>query len=174
MIVAVSKNGVIGQDNKIPWNYPDDMKFFRKMTAGANVIMGRKTYESIGRALPKRRNIVVTSGSTPIIGVELAVSVEGAINLANAPLPAIEVMISEGGPAPKPPAVDTWLIGGSSIYREGLKYADEIYVTLIPDNVEGEGLIFFPWVNPVDFHYAELIHLENSDLTVAKLVTTRA
>lgn len=174
MIAAVSANGVIGQDNKIPWNYPEDMKFFRKMTAGGTVIMGRKTWESIGRPLPKRRNIVVTRSLEPIPGVELALSVEAAITLAKAPLPEITEMESEGGPVVKTPQPDVWLIGGSSIYREGLKYADEIYLTLIPENVEGEGLIFFPWVNPVVYHYAELIHLEDSDLTVTKLVTTRA
>lgn len=164
MIAAVSKNGVIGQDNKIPWSYPEDMKFFRKMTAGGTVIMGRKTWESIGRLLPKRRNIVISRSKVEFEGLETFSSVEKAV------ISAMPAMTSSGGTV----MPDVWLIGGSSIYREGLKYANEIYVTLIPDVVEGEGLIFFPWVNPVDYHYAELIHLEDSDLTVAKLVTTRA
>src|SRR5260221_8765975 len=69
IISAVSLNGVIGQNNTIPWNYPEDFKFFRQMTTGGQVIFGRKTYESIGKPLPKRRNVVITR-QTKMEGVD--------------------------------------------------------------------------------------------------------
>ncbi len=180
MIAAVSQNGVIGQDNKLPFECPEDMKFFRKMTAGATVIMGRKTFESIGRPLPKRRNIVVTRGQTPITlpngtifiesTIDLATSVEGAITMAQGKPEEHSAMESEGGPVLKPVVTDTWLIGGSSVYREGLAIADEIYLTLVPQMVTGESLVYFPWIDPSKFIVADYIDLENSEIKVAHYV----
>lgn len=139
IISAVAANGVIGQNNTIPWNYPDDMKFFRQMTLNSTIIMGRKTWESIKKPLPKRRNIVITRSN--IEGVETFTSLEMAIESLNNS------------------NQDIWLIGGSSIYRSGLEFANEIYLTLIPEKIEGDNLIYFPWINPDKFkseHYLDL------------------
>src|SRR5271170_4788622 len=135
MIAAVSLNGVIGTNNKLPWDndYPEDMAFFRKMTSGSTVIMGRKTYESIGRTLPKRRNIVLSHRMIPkmdIPGAETFHSLTGAIESCSA---------------------DVWIIGGSFVYQEGLQFVNEIYLTTIPKIINGEGLVYFPYVNPDAF-----------------------
>lgn len=144
MIAAVSRNGVIGKDNKLPFDYPEDLKFFRKMTANSAVIMGRKTWESIGRPLPKRRNIVISRTRVEADGVETFSCFKSAIESAAAS------------------HEDVWLIGGSSVYSDGMQFADEIYLTLIPDTVEGEGLVFFPWVDPSKFKVEEFVELPES------------
>lgn len=150
MIAAVSANGVIGQENKIPWNYPEDMKFFRKMTAESAVIMGRKTWESIGRLLPKRRNIVISRSRVDVDGLETFLSISAAVESAATTHDNV------------------WLIGGSSIYNDGMQYADEIFLTLIPEVVSGDGLILFPWINPAKFEVKEYLPLEGSELKVAR------
>lgn len=162
LIAAVSKDGVIGQNGKLPFDHPADMKFFRKMTAGATVIMGRKTFESIGRVLPKRRNIVISSKKMEVPDLETFSSLEAAIHSAQS------VKLVEGEPTPP----DAWLIGGANIYREGMRYANEIFLTLTPDIIEGEGLIFFPWIDPSKFQVSEYIALENSPLKVAHYVAS--
>ena len=83
IIVACGENGVIGKDNEIPWYLPEDLKRFRKITTGHDIIMGSKTAVSIGKSLPKRRNIVVTSGKTPLPegSFEVAITVDHAISL---------------------------------------------------------------------------------------------
>ena len=150
IIAAVSKNGIIGVDNKIPWDYPEDMKFFRAMTANSVVIMGRKTFESIGRPLPKRRNIVISRIAKglgilkDVEGIEVAASLKNALDLCDA-------FDEDDGESR-----DIWLIGGASIYEEGLEFAEEIYLTLIPKwiDVSSRGKDFyakFPWINPHEF-----------------------
>lgn len=166
LISAVSKNGVIGKDNSIPWDYPEDMKFFRKMTAGATVIMGRKTYNSIGRPLPKRRNVVVTSSNEKIDGVELAHSFENAVDMVSTPMAAVCQMTADGKQILPEDKDNIWLIGGSSIYRSGMMVADEIYLTLIPEIVNGDNLIYFPWIPPSFKIEGDLISIENSELKV--------
>jgi dihydrofolate reductase len=171
MIAAVSRNGVIGRDNKLPFDYPEDLKFFRKMTAGSTVIMGRKTFDSIGRPLPKRRNIVITRNDKPIEGVELATSLRDAIDIADEPIPLAGLVDDKTGLPILP--IDNnniWLIGGASVYSEGLIHAREIYLTLIPEIIEGENLVRFPWISPLEFKVSDFISLENSELKVAKYV----
>ena len=157
MIAAVSQNGVIGCDNDIPWKtkYPEDFKFFRQMTAGGEVIFGRKTFESIGKPLPKRNNIVITR-QEKIDGVTCFPSL-GAWHRSRS------VILEDV-------AVIKWMCGGSEVYREGMKYASEIYLTLIPETVTGSSLALFPWINPSLFSVAETIAIENSDLKVVKYV----
>jgi len=136
MIAAVSINGIIGLDNKLPWNYPADMKHFRNSTLNATIIMGRKTFESVGcRALPKRRNIVISSRPVHVAGVETFSSLEAAISKPG--------ILSTDAATP-----DFWLVGGAGIYEEGMKYAQEIHLTLVPDAVTGSGAIRFPFINP--------------------------
>lgn len=135
MIAAVTQNGVIGVENKLPFDYPADMKHFRKTTANSIVIMGRKTFEGIGRPLPKRRNIVVSS--KPVDGVEVVASVDAAIDLT------------------KDDARDIWFIGGASIYEAGMYFADKIVLTLTPDIELRTPAVKFPWINSVKFKVFE-------------------
>lgn len=126
LIAAIGKNGELGRDNCLMWNLPGDMKFFRTATAGKTVIMGRKTYESIGRPLPKRRNIIISRSPELIIGgAEVVSSLEAAIKLC------------EG---------DAYIIGGASVYKESLPLADEIILTEI-DKCFDEADVFFPEFN---------------------------
>lgn len=156
IISAVSLNGIIGVDNKIPWDYPEDMKFFRTSTANSVVIMGRKTYDSIGRPLPKRRNIVVSRNMQPVEGIEIASSTKHALDMC------------------ENESRDIWLIGGESVYAEGMEFADEIFLTMIPKWVDTENtksVARFPWINPQLFtiNISENVKL-SEELTVIKYV----
>lgn len=126
IIVAVAKNGVIGINNKLPWHLPQDLKYFKTVTLGKPVIMGRKTYESIGRPLPGRTNIVVTrnnSWETPD-GVIAVRSLEQAIASAQTNLSdeANEIVV----------------IGGAEIYRQALTLANKIYLTEVDMQPDGD------------------------------------
>ena len=126
MIAAVSPQRVIGKDGKIPWRYPGDMRRFKRVTLGSAVIMGRATWESMGgRALPGRRNVVVTSHA--LAGVEHHPSLSAALEACA--------------------AEPVWLIGGARIYEEGMGAVDLIDVTYVPDPVPTEGAVLFP---PID------------------------
>ncbi len=118
IIVATSKNGVIGDSNKLIWHLPEDLKRFKSLTTGHPIIMGRKTYESIGRPLPNRRNIVITRNSDwSVDGCEIVNSLEEAILIT-------------GG--------DCFIIGGGEIYKKSIDIADRIYLTLIDKEFEGD------------------------------------
>jgi dihydrofolate reductase len=124
MIAAMSENKVIGQKNDNPWRIPGEQKRFRSLTTGKTVIMGRKTYESIGKPLPNRRNIIITrdaSYSAP--GCEVVTSLKDALGLVKN---EDEVFIG----------------GGEAIYRESLPLADRIYLTTIHFKIDGD--TFFP------------------------------
>ena len=122
ILVAVSPEGIIGKDNSIPWHYSADLKRFKRLTLGKTVIMGRKTWESLPvKPLPDRRNIVITRSS--LDDVECFPCIDGALATC------------EG---------DVWFIGGAGIYQEALGKADIIDMTLVPDNVSGEGCVGFP------------------------------
>ena len=121
IITCTSKNSVIGIDGKIPWYYPKDLIFFKNVTSGYPIIMGRKTFESLGKALPGRLNIVISSSEISDSNVTRAISLENALeicyfNKANR----------------------VFLIGGESVYKAGLKYADEILLTRILKNSRGD------------------------------------
>jgi dihydrofolate reductase len=120
LIAAVAHNGVIGADNRLPWRLPDDMRRFRDLTTGHSVIMGRRTWESIGKPLPGRQNIVVTRASGRAAPeVEFAPSLDAALNMANRPEPV-------------------FVIGGEALYREALPRADLMYLTEILRDFEGD------------------------------------
>ena len=152
MIAAVSENGVIGVDNDLPWakdKWPDDMRFFRTMTKDSIVIMGRKTYESMGsKPLPKRENRVISS-----TGSMIDLTANSQIDLATKTLlfrfRSLEAALAE----PNPTNRDIWLIGGEGIYSNGLEYADEIYLTLVPERVETAGYTVarFPFIHPLEW-----------------------
>jgi dihydrofolate reductase len=124
MIVAVARNGVIGRAGDLPWHISEDLKHFKKTTSGHAIIMGRKTHESIGRALPKRRNIVVTRSAATFEGCETARSLDEAITIART-----------SDPCP-------FIIGGASLYLDALPIATELHLTTIDQDVEGD--TFFP------------------------------
>lgn len=126
MIVATANNNVIGKDNDMPWHLPADLAYFKKVTLGKPIIMGRKTYESIGRALPGRRNIVISRDiNYTAEGVDTVTSVEGALALVDG---------SNGNEA----VDEIMVIGGGAIYAHCLPKADRLYVTHIEATIDGD------------------------------------
>lgn len=129
LIAAMGENRVIGVDNQLPWRLPGDLKYFKARTLGKPVVMGRKTFESIGRPLPGRLNIVVTRNPDwQAAGVQVAHSLDAALALAAAAAPE-EIM----------------LIGGAELYRQALPQADVLYLTEIDAEFAGDA--FFPEVD---------------------------
>ena len=134
LIVAVSRNGVIGLDNQLPWHLPEDLKYFKSVTMGKPLIMGRKTFESIGRPLPGRTNIVITRDSGwHAEGVEVAQTLLQDMTLAR--LACAQAELNE-----------IMVIGGEQIYRLALPVADRLYLTEVQAEVEGDA--FFPAYDP--------------------------
>lgn len=124
LIVAHDENRVIGANNAMPWHLPGDLQYFKAQTMGKPMIMGRKTFESIGRPLPGRRNIVITRNKLyEAEGIELATSLEEALKLAGA---VPEIMV----------------IGGEEIFTQALPLADRLYITQIAHQFEGD--TYFP------------------------------
>lgn len=138
IVVAMAKNRVIGRDNQMPWHLPADLKHFRALTMGKPMIMGRRTYESIGKPLPGRETIIVTrEADYPVLaGVHRAASLEEAIALGQtraAGMGADAVM----------------LVGGGEIYRQALGHADRLEITEIDAAPDGDTL--FPAFKPDHF-----------------------
>lgn len=126
LIAAVARNGAIGQGGSMPWHLPADLQRFKRTTLGAPIIMGRKTWDSIGRPLPGRRNIVITRNPQwQAPGAETAESLRAALALA------------EG-------AEQVFVIGGAQIYAEALPLADRLLLTEIDADFEGD-TFFPPW-----------------------------
>ena len=124
LIAAVARNGAIGKDNALLWRLPEDLQFFKRTTMGCPVIMGRKTCESIGRPLPGRRNIVISRNADwQATGVERASSLQAALALIAG-------------------ADKAFVIGGAQIYAEALPQVDEIVLTEIDKDFDGDA--FFP------------------------------
>lgn len=119
IIVAVAENGVIGDKNALLWHISEDLKYFKSVTTGHPVIMGRKTYESLGRPLPNRTNVVVTRQQIAIPGCTVAHSVEEAVGL----FPADE---------------EVFVIGGAQVYAQALRLADRFYLTRVFHAYEGD------------------------------------
>ena len=126
MIVATADNNVIGKDNTMPWHFPADLAYFKKVTLGKPIIMGRKTYESIGRPLPGRRNIVISRDENYAAeGIDSVTSVEQALALVDG---------SDGSNAVE----EIMVIGGGAIYPHCLPNADRLYVTHIKATIDGD------------------------------------
>ena len=139
LIVAAAANNVIGCENRLPWHLPEDLKYFKATTMGKPIIMGRKTYDSIGRALPGRTNIVITRQQDwQAEGVLVAHDLDQAIELAEGVVTSAEVGIDE--------AV---VIGGAEIYRASIKRAQKIYLTRIKKNFPGDA--YFPELSPQEW-----------------------
>ena len=140
LITATDSNRLIGKNNALPWHLPADLAFFKQTTMGKPIIMGRKTFTSIGKALPGRKNIVVTRNSNfEAPNCELSVSIDHAIALVEE---SVEVM----------------LIGGASLYEQAIERADIIYLTLIHHEFEGD-----TWFPEIDKNNWNLVSREDFD-----------
>lgn len=135
LIVAVARNRVIGKNGTLPWHVSEDLKHFKRTTLGHAVIMGRKTFESIGRPLPGRRNIVVTRRPDSFPGAETAKSLAEAIELAR-----------QTDECP-------FVIGGASLFEEALPLTTKLFVTQIDSDFEGD--THFPDIDWSDFEEVE-------------------
>jgi dihydrofolate reductase len=126
LIAAASENNVIGDHGRIPWSIPADLQYFRTQTLGKPVIMGRKTYESIGHPLPKRPNIVITrQEGFSAEGCDVAGSLDQALQVAGCK-----------------DAEEVFVIGGGEIYKEALPKADRVYLTRVHTEIAGDA--YFP------------------------------
>ena len=136
IIVAQSKNRVIGVNNDLPWRLPKDLQYFKKVTLGKPIIMGRKTFESIGRALPGRTNIVISRNPEWVApeGVKLVTSIDEAIALAES------IAVIDG-------SSELMIIGGAQIYKEAIKkdLIDQLDITLVHHEFEADA--FFPEID---------------------------
>jgi dihydrofolate reductase len=128
IVVAMTRERVIGRKGRLPWHIPEDLKLFRELTTGQTVVMGRETFASIGRPLPERRNIVVTRTMPAIAGVEVCRSFTEAL--------------SRGAAEGK----KIFVIGGRALYRQALPIADTLVVSWIREDITGD--TFFPGFDP--------------------------
>lgn len=144
IIVAAARNGVIGKNNQLPWHLPQDLKYFRAMTAGKPVIMGRKTFESIGKPLPNRTNIVITRNPNWVHDGVLA-----ANDLSQAVEKAKKVLTQQDNFE-----LEAMIIGGAEIYKTALTIADRVYLTYIDRDVEGDA--WFPVLPDTEWHLTKV------------------
>ena len=134
LIAAVSKNNVIGNNNKLIWHLPADLKYFKTMTTGHTVIMGRKTFDSIGKPLPNRRNLIVTRQENFIAeGCEIFNDLQQAIDACTG-------------------EEEVFIVGGAEIYKQSIEVADKIYLTRIDKVFEGDA--YFPEFNLSEWRLA--------------------
>lgn len=139
LIVARARNGVIGRDGALPWRLPEDLAFFKRTTMGHPIIMGRRTWQSIGRPLPGRRNIVVSRNAGLYApGAEVAPSLEAALALCAG-------------------AAEAFVIGGAQLYREALPRAQRLVVTEIDADFDGD--VQFPPADPRQWRETSREHL---------------
>jgi dihydrofolate reductase len=130
IIVAKSKNHVIGIDNQLPWHLPADLQYFKSLTVDNPIVMGRKTYESIGRPLPKRTNIVITRNTAfQVDNVVVTHGIDEAIAYCK-----------------KQEFEEVFIIGGDTIYRQTMDIADRLYITQV-DVIKDNGTAFFPVID---------------------------
>jgi dihydrofolate reductase len=158
IIVAIADNNAIGRDNALLWHISEDLKFFKRTTSGCPVIMGRKTFESIGRPLPKRTNIVVSRGFDAPEGVVVVPSLEEAYKAASAVLSSSSAVLSSSSSVMSSSSsvmsseVETspsrsFIIGGGQIYAQAIQDADRLIVTHVHTVIE-DADTFFPEIDP--------------------------
>nr|AIA17737.1 Dihydrofolate reductase [uncultured bacterium] len=137
IVVAIAANNAIGKDNQLLWRLPNDLKHFKQITSGHTIIMGRKTYDSVGKPLPNRRNIVITRQNMNIEGCEVVNSLDAALALcANEP--------------------EVFIVGGAEIYKQAMPLTDTIYLTIVHQSFEGD--TYFPEIKA-----NEWIEIERED-----------
>jgi dihydrofolate reductase len=157
IVVAASRNGVIGVNNTIPWHLPDDLKYFRRLTTGHHVIMGRKTFDSIGKPLPNRTNLVITRNPEWRKAGAVNHPPAGAADLQPEGiylLPSFEQAVDRAFQAGE---TEAFVIGGSEIYRLALPHTRKLYYTRVDTWVD-DGHAFFPepddsWVLQSEQHH---------------------
>ena len=138
LIWAMARNRTIGRNNALPWYLPEDLKYFKRVTLGKPIIMGRKTWESIGRPLPGRTNIVITRDAAfKADGVRVVHSLEQALALAE------KICLIDG-------SEEAIVIGGAEIYALALPHADRLYLTQVHADVEGDA--YFPPLDLAQWH----------------------
>ncbi|HKQ13428.1 MAG TPA: type 3 dihydrofolate reductase [Steroidobacteraceae bacterium] len=138
IIVAVAENGVIGSNNRLPWHLPDDLKRFKALSLGKPIVMGRRTFDSIGRPLPGRTNIVISRQSKLVIaGTVVVLSLDDALIAASA---APEIVV----------------IGGAEIFKQVLPRTNTIHLTRVHARVAGD--VFFPELDPLQWREAAVEH----------------
>jgi dihydrofolate reductase len=136
LIVAKAKNNVIGKDNQLIWHLPADLKFFKNKTMGHTVIMGRKTYDSMGKPLPGRMNVVITRQKNfHPEGVHIEPSLENAL---------MDLKVEE-----------VFIVGGGEIFKHAMPIADKMYVTEIDESFDGD--VYFPEINLDEWELTEAI-----------------
>ncbi len=161
MIVAMAKNYVIGKDNQLIWHLPEDLKRFKKLTTGHTIIMGRKTFESLGRILPNRRHVILCH--------DMAMKIENENIEILEDISMLEKYIQS--------EEEHFVIGGATIYRLLMPYANKLYITKIEEEFEGD--VYFPEIkeeewqelereegiknekNPFDYEYITFIKKNN-------------
>jgi dihydrofolate reductase len=126
IVVAIGENNAIGKNNQLLWYLPADLKHFKNITTGHTVIMGRKTYDSVGKPLPNRRNIIITRQDIAIDGCEVVKSIEDALAL---------VAHEE----------EVFIVGGAEIYRQSMHLTNRIYLTIVHQKFDADS--FFPEIN---------------------------
>ncbi|MBB5436853.1 dihydrofolate reductase [Pedobacter sp. AK017] len=127
IVVAIAENNAIGKNNELLWHLPTDLKHFKQLTSGHTIIMGRKTFDSIGKPLPNRRNIVITrSNSLEIPGAEVVNNIDQALALCTA-------------------EKEVFIVGGAEIYRQAMDKTDKIYLTTVHAGFEGDA--YFPEID---------------------------
>ncbi len=135
MIAAVAKNKVIGNKGQLPWHVSEDLKFFKAQTTGHSIVMGKKTYDSTGKPLPNRRNIIVSRTAATIDGAEVCGSVDEAIARA------------------RETDREPFIIGGAEIYRAAMPFATRLIITEIDQTPEGDA--FFPDIDLAEWKETE-------------------
>lgn len=144
IIVATSKNNVIGVNNQLPWHLPADLKYFKSLTNGHPIIMGRKTYDSIGRPLPNRENIIITRDKN-FTSNDLVI--KDSID------EAIEQCKNQD---------EVFIIGGDTIYKQTIDIATKLYITRV-DTIIENGDAFFPEINVTEWEKTSVEHFEKDE-----------
>ena len=154
LIVAFANHNVIGINNSLPWHLPEDLKRFRALTTGHHIIMGRKTYESLGRLLPGRTTVIVTRNREfKVEGALIAHSLQAALVLAAGD-------------------VEPFVIGGAELYKEGLKHATKLYITEV--HAEFAGDAFLPEIDLKQWQLSEKKdHIAANGLAYSDLIYSR-
>ena len=134
IVVAIAANNAIGKDNQLLWRLPNDLKHFKQITSGHTIIMGRKTYDSVGKPLPNRRNIVITRQNINIEGCEVVNSLDAALALCtNEP--------------------EVFIVGGAEIYKQAMQVTNRIYLTIVHQSFDGD--TYFPEIKTDEWKETE-------------------
>lgn len=148
IIAAMTKSRVIGKNNQLPWHIAEDLQNFKKLTSGNTIIMGRKTYESIGRPLPNRNNIIVSTMMPATQGVDVCKTVPEALEKA------------------KTYGKDIFIIGGATIYEQTLPFIDKMFISYVKNDCEGDA--YFPEFSESDWNVEKKEEHEEFELVIYK------